>query len=176
MLLRTWSGYALKTATWKYKSARYCAFHAALLHFVDRSLGEKKGRQVIGRYPVDIDAVHTVYRRGTWNWASESLRSLGSVYLCTLNHNSDNEHFWYRRTVRDWLLGLYVWCVKHEIQNKHPALRLWSMIKNLPMFDKSASVKKTETKRSLIFFYKILSFFTHSIILWKFSTWQQFRK
>jgi hypothetical protein len=56
------------------------------------------------------------------------------------------------RTVGDWLLGMRVlWCVKHELQNKHPTSRLRSMIINLPTFDTSASVKKTETNWSLIF-------------------------
>ena len=44
-----------------------------VVHFMQRhgtSLTDRKGergRQVIGRRPVDTDAVHTVYRRAIWN-------------------------------------------------------------------------------------------------------------
>jgi len=159
MQLRNWSGYGLKAATWQYKSARYCAFHAALLHFVDRSLvGEKRPAGYRKISSPHWRSSQCVQVRHLEPWASESLRSLWSVYLCTLNHNSDNEHFWYRRWgsanctgLTDWLLGLHVWCGKQETQNRHPTARLCSMITTLPMFDTSAaSVKKTETRRALI--------------------------
>ena len=50
------------------------------------------------------------------------------------------------------------------------------MIKNLPMFDKSASVKKTHTRRSLIFTKFWVFSHTYSIIVWKFSTRQQLKR
>ena len=46
--------------------------------------------------------------------------------------------------------------------------------KNLPMFDTSASAKKTQTRRSL-FFTKFRVFYTYSIIAWKFSIQKQLK-
>jgi hypothetical protein len=93
---RNWSGYGLKAATWEYKSARYCAFHAALLHFVDRSLvGEKgpAGYRTISS-PHWRSSVCTGAALGTEH-PSHSVHWEAFIYAHWVN--SDKEHFWYRR-------------------------------------------------------------------------------
>jgi hypothetical protein len=154
MKIPAWSDYGLKIGTWKYESARYCTFHAVLWHFVDRSLGRANRpaghRTTSSRH---TRCSHWVRARHWKQWASESL---GSGYVCTL---------WqctlFLRKVR--LCELYgsdswgcMWCVKHEIQNKHPISRLWSMVKKSPHVRHICFSQ--ENGNQIIIFYKILSF------------------
>jgi len=135
------------------ESARYCAFHAALLHFVGRSRGGGwGGRPASHRRTSSRNRriSHCVGARHCKQWAFLSLRSLRSVYAQWIITLTMNPFVTEGAALRTGSWGCL--CdASHEIQNKHPTSRLWSMIKNLPKFDASASVKKTETKRSLIF-------------------------
>jgi hypothetical protein len=63
----------------------------------------------------------------------------------------------------------------YMVHNKHSSSRLCSKRKNI-IFDTSATLKKSETRRRIFFFQNLTFFHSSSIIVWNFCPWKQLKK